>query len=215
MSVTIAALGERALRRLGVAVVPVSDRPALSTMVADVTIATNALIELGVIAADETPSTADQALAEAKLAAVQDSLTAQAVTWWGNSAGVPRAVQEEYTKLTALFMASSYGKQADPAQLPMLEGRVRRMALILSSPDLATEAVQGVHDDLASLGYVRWSVFDIPAAVEGPYEIMGANQLAPLFDKPVDVRADAEAMRSIARYIALGTSGETVRAVYF
>ena len=63
---TPATLGEQALRRLGIAVVPVALRPGTATIVALPDIATRALVALGVIASDETPSATDQALAVAK-----------------------------------------------------------------------------------------------------------------------------------------------------
>jgi hypothetical protein len=210
----IATLGERALRRLGVAVVPVADRPPLATMIAPDTIATDALVELGVIAADEVPSPADLALAQSKLAAVQDSLTSQALVWWDNT-GIPSALREEYTKMTAAQMATAFGKQADPAVYALLENRVRRMALVFTGPERATEAVQAVHDDLTARGRARWSVFDLPPAAELPYELLAANRLAPLFEKPADAAADVLAMRSLAQIIALPSSGERVVAEYF
>jgi len=214
MTSTVAELGESALRRLGVAIIPAADRPALTATVTAATIANNALIELGVIAADETANPSDAALALAKAGAVHDSLTGQAnVSWAADS--VPQAVSEEYSKLTAAFMATSFGKSADPAIVGMLEGRVRKYALISTAPDLATDAVQGVHDDLAMRGLVRWSVFDIPTAVADQYVLLAANALAPLFGVPVNQRDDAQAMRGIAQYIALPTSGETIRAEYF
>ena len=57
MTVSVATIAERALRRLGVAIVPVADRPALNTRVAPEDIANGALIELGVIAVDKVPAT--------------------------------------------------------------------------------------------------------------------------------------------------------------
>jgi hypothetical protein len=210
----IATLGERVLRRLGVAVVPVADRPTLSTMIDPATIATDALVALGVIAADEVPAASDLALANATVASVQDSLASQAIVWWDNS-GVPSAVREEYAKMAAAQMASAFGKQADPQIYAMLEARVRRMALVLSSFDLASEAVQAVHDGLAATGRVRWTVFDIPPAVELPYELLAANRLAPLFDKPADAGAELMATRQLAQIIALPTSGERTVAEYF
>ena len=69
------------------------------------TIATAALVELGVIAADETPSASDQALALDKVASVHGSLLAQGIALWDVSA-IPRAFAEEYTKLTAAMAAS-------------------------------------------------------------------------------------------------------------
>lgn len=214
MAIGIDTIGERALRRLGVAVVPIADRPMLTSTVAPATIATNALIELGVIASDETPSAADQALALAKVQQVQASLISQALVWWDDT-GIPMAVAEEYTRLAAMMMANAFGKSVDPQMLPVWEARVKRMAVVLSSPDEATEAVQAVHDDLSARGKVRWTVWDIPPAVELAYELLAANRLAPLYDKQADPAADIYATRAIAAYIALGTSGETVVAQYF
>src|SRR5580765_77103 len=144
MTVTVATLGERALRRLGVTVVAAADRPALTVTIPPVSLATGALVELGVIAADEAPAPADAALAASKVAAVHDALVAQAVVPWGLDA-VPQAVSEEYIKLTANVMASSFGKPGDPAIHAALEVRVRKVALVMGAPELATEAVMAVH----------------------------------------------------------------------
>lgn len=316
MTVTTATLGERALRRLGVAVVPVADRPALSTTVPAATIATNALIELGVIAtsqvpptqaaivsvntiatnalvklgvisAEETPTTADlalataavdavhnaliaqgaadwteaqistavaeeyaqlaaqhlaaafgkqgnpqlvqmleervagvsrvtraQALALAKVGAVHDSMVGQAFVRWDINS-IPQAVSEEYTKLTALDSASSFGKQADPQLVKLLEGRVRQIAIVMQAPDEATDAVQQIHNDLAMRGLARWTVFDIPDAVGEAYVVLAADNLAPAFGMDTDPRDTQQAMISIYRYIALPSSGEPVQAAYF
>jgi hypothetical protein len=304
------------LRRLGVAVVPVADRPALNTAVSPASIATNALIELGiiatgqvpltqatvvtsdaiatlalvklgVIAADETPSTSDMTLAQNAVAAVHANLVAQGnVDWtsdaitsavseeyaaltalhlassfgrpadpamlpvmeqriatvarliraqtlaltkvqevqaslasqanvsWDNT-GIPTAVAEEYTRLTAMALASSFGKQVDPQMLAVWEARVRRMAQILEAPNSANDAVQAVHDALVARGLARWSVYDIAPAAELPYEMLAANRLAPLFDKQPDPNADLLASRTLAQIIALGSSGERTQAEYF
>ena len=214
MTVTIATLGERALRRLGVAIVPVADRPALTVTVPAATIATAALVELAVIAADETPATADQALALAKVGAVHDALVAQGVVSWALSA-VPQSASEEYTKLAANVMASSFGKPADAQMHAMLEARVRKVALILSAPDLATAEVLGVHQDLTARGLTRWTSFDVPDAVADCYVRLAANQLAPQFGQKPDPRDDISAERSLARYIALPTSGARIQAEFF
>jgi len=316
MTVTIDTLGERALRRLGVSVVPVADRPALNTRVApgDIatgalielgviatgqvplsqaalvtsdSIATNALVKLGVIASDETPATTDmtlaqtavtavhnslvgqglvdwtsaaittavseeyagltaahlassfgkasdpamvplleariatvarvkraQALALSKLAQVQAALISQANVTWDNN-GIPTAVAEEYTRLTAMALASSFGKEVDPKMLPIWEARVRRMAQIMAAPESAENAVQAVHDDLVARGLARWTVFDVPVAAEMPYEMLAANRLAPLFDKQADPNDEMMARRSLLQIIALGTTYEPVRTAYF
>lgn len=209
-----ATLGERALRRLGISIVPVASRPALSVTVADATLATGALIELGVIAADETPAALDQSLALSKVQAVHDSLVSRGIVSWASSA-IPQYVSEEYTKLTGLIMASSFGKQADPAQWPVLEERIRRTALVQRAPDLATEAVNAVHADLSARGKVRWTVFDIPLAAEQPYVLLAAFKLAPEFGGQANPADYALAEKSLARLIALPTSGERTPVEYF
>jgi hypothetical protein len=214
MAATAATLGERALRRLGVAIVPLADRPGLDERIAPATIAADALVKLGVISAEEVPSPDDQALSLAAVRAVQDSLIAQAIVWWDNT-GIPRAVREEYISLAALSMAMSFGKPTDLQQVALLETRIRRMALVLSSPDIATKAIHSVHADLAARGRVRWSIEDIPAAAEQPYVVLAAFQMAPLFEQqPVPTDA-ALAQRQLAQIIALPTSGERVQVEYF
>jgi len=214
MSAGVGTLGERALRRLGVAIVPVADRPPLAATIPAATIATNALVELGVIASDETPALTDQALALAKVNAVHDSLVAQANVRWTIDA-VPQAVSEEYSKLAAVVMASSFGKAADPQMIPQLEERIRKVAMVMQAPDEATQAVMSVHTGLAALGQVRWTVWDIPSAAEAPYTILAAALLAPTFGGQADPREVMAANAVLAKLIALDSSGERIHAEYY
>jgi hypothetical protein len=214
MTESIGTIGQKALRRLGVRVVPLDDSPTITEMVPAATIATNALIELGVIASDETPSDSDQALALDRVASVHAALDAQGVVWWSGDA-MPRAFAEEYTKLVAAMAASSFGKSVDPAVVALLEARVRKGAMVLSADDNATQAVQAVHNDLVMRGIATWTVFDVPDAVGEAYAVLAADRLAPLFGVdtvPADTRA---AEVAIYRYIALPSSGAPVQAAYF
>lgn len=316
MSVTVSIIAERVLRRLGVSVVPVADRPVVSTRTAPGDIATAALVALGVIAtdavppsqannvpvekigtlalvrlaviaSDETPAAADLALAietiasihanlvatgnadwplegittavveeytglgalhmssafgkagdmqaaaalEARIAnvariaraydlaltkvsEVQATLISQGVVSWDNL-GIPTALAEEYTRLVAATLASSFGQQIDPKMIAALEARVRRVALIMRAPQDAEEAVMSVHDSMAARGLARWSVFDIHVAAEMPYELLAANRLAALYDRPADPQAEVLAVRQLAQIVALGTSGEPVYGEYY
>ena len=211
---TPAELGERALRRLGVAVVPVAERPVMTVTTTAATVATAALVELGVIAADETPATLDQTLAASKVSAVHNALVARGLVSWPSTL-IPQYVAEEYIKLTALIMASSFGKQADPATWPVLEERVRRAVLVQRAPDQATQAVMSVHQDLAARGKVRWTVFDIPVHVEDPYVMLAAYSLAPEFGMKPSQDDAKIAEVSLNRYISLPSSGERVPVEYF
>jgi hypothetical protein len=214
MTVSIGTIAQQALRRLGVRIVPLDDSPTLVEMVPFATIATNALIELGVIASDETPIPSDQALMLDKVSSVHAALDAQGVVWWP-SGSVPRAFVEEYTKLTAAMAGSSFGKAIDPAMVPLLEARVRKGAMVLSADDNAQQAVQAVHDDLVMRGIARWSIQDIPDPLSDPYATLAADALAPLFGGDTDPKDTADAMVAIYRYVALPSSGETVSTAYF
>jgi len=214
MTVPVSTIAQQALRLLGVRVVPLDDSPTLTEMVPVATIATMALVELGVIASDETPLASDQALALDKVASVHAALDAQGVVWW-DGAAVPRAFVEEFTKLAAGQMASSFGKAVDPAVLALLEARVRKGAMVLSADDNANQAVMDVHNDLAMRGIARWSSQDIPDAVGNSYVVLAADALAPLFERKTDPKDAAMAMVAIFRYVALPTSGERVAVEYF
>jgi hypothetical protein len=207
-------VGQQALRRLGIRIVPLDDSPTLTEMVPAATIATAALVELGVIASDETPSASDQALMVDKVASVHAALDAQGVVWWTGDA-VPRAFAEPYTKLAAAYAASSFGKAVDPQVVAMLEAQVKKGAMVLSSDDNANQAVLAVHNDLAMRGLTRWTSLDIPEAVADAYCILAADRLAPLFLMDTDPRDAQAAMISIYRYLALPGSGEAVQACYF
>ena len=214
MTVSVATWGERALRRLGVAIVPEDERPGLTVTVPAATIATNSLVELGVIAADETPAAADQALALAKVNAAHDSLVAQSFARWTVGA-IPQAVAEEYTKLAASQAATSFGKASDVQAHTALEQRVRRVTMIMQASDEATRAVLAVHRDLVARGMARWTSFDIPDAAEQPYAMLAAQLLAPSFGAQANPQESLVAMALLAKHIALESSGERVRAEYY
>jgi len=214
MTTSIGTIAQKALRRLGVRVVPVDDSPTLTEMVPVATIATAALVELGVIASDEAPIPSDQALMLDKVASVHAALDAQGVVWWPVGS-VPRAFVEEYVKLAAAYAGSSFGKAIDPAMVPLLEARVRKGAMVLSADTNAQQAVQAVHDDLVMRGIARWTSLDIPDALSDPYATLAADALAPLFGGDTDPNDTRDAMVAIYRYVALPSSGETVSTAYF
>ena len=214
MTMSVGTIAQKALRRLGVRVVPLDDSPTLTEMVPFATIATAALVELGVIASDETPIPSDQALMLDKVASVHAALDAQGVVWWAVGS-VPRAFTEEYTKIVALMAATSFGKGTDPQEVALLEGRIRKGAMVLSADDNAQQAVQAIHDDLVMRGIARWTSLDIPDVVGEQYAIIAADRLAPLFDEGPDPNGTPSAMASIFRYVALPSSGEVVATAYF
>lgn len=156
-----------------------------------------------------------QALALDKVASVHAALDALGLVWWDGTA-VPRAFVEEYTKLTALQAASSFGQKTDPALVTMLEGRVRRGVMGIAATDIAAEAAMAIHNDLVAKGIARWSSLDIPEMAAMPYEMLAAYELAPKFPPAEQNKAEvAQAMRTLYAITALPSSGERVRAEYF
>ena len=213
MTESIGTIAQKALRRLGVRIVPLDDSPTLTEMVPFATIATAALVELGVIASDEVPIPTDQALMLDKVVSVHAALDAQGVVWW-QASSVPH-VPEPYTKLTAAQAASSFGKAVDPQVVAMLEAQIKKGAMVLSSDDNAQQAVMAIHNDFVMRGLARWTSLDIPEAVADSYAVLAADQLAPLFGMDTDPRDAQAAMIAIYRYVALPSSGEAVTVQYF
>ena len=211
---TIAQLAERALRRLGVVVVPAADRPSITATVPVSALGTTALQELGVVAADEVPSVADQALAESKVRIVHASLAANTMIGWSETA-IPQSLAEEYAKLTASMMASTFGKAADPQVVALLEARVRRVAATLYAPEMASNAVMDVHRGLVATGQADWSSQDVPDAACDPYVVLACIALAPQFGVQFDARLGLIATQQLRRIVALPTSNIPVVAEYF
>ena len=211
---TVIELGARALQRLGVAVVTAADRPAPEATIGYSEVATAALQELGVVGADETPATADQQLASSKALSVHGALSGSGLVTWASTA-IPRAVAEDYIKLTAAQLASSFGKVAGPEVITAFEARVRRYALVTAAGDLATQAVMDLHNELASTGVAEWTTQDIPPGAEEPYVTLAAVALAPTFEKQVDPNMALMARQRLRRLVALPSAGDPVRAEYF
>jgi hypothetical protein len=201
MTQSVQQLGEQALRLLGVAIVPVAERSAQAAAIAPSVVATRALAELGVIAADETPAPLDQQVALEKVSYVQDSLSSLGIASW-SVAAIPSAISEEVTKMTAIQLATTFGRPGDVAAYKLQEARVRN-------------SVMTVHQQLDAMGLMRWSVFDIPDAVTDSYVTRAAALLAPAFGQKTDQQGDLAALRAVARFVALPASGAPTVGTYF
>jgi len=153
-----------------------------------------------------------QALAEAKVTAVHDAMNAQGLVSWASSA-IPLAHAEDYAMMAANLLAPLVGKPM--SDMMPVEARVRRASLLRTAPALAEQAVMDVHAVLDARGKTRWSSLNIPDYAASPYVLMASNLVAPQFGLPVDMMAEARAMRELAQVIALPSSGETVRADYY
>ena len=213
MTTSVGTIAQKALRRLGVRVVPLDDSPTLTEMVPatdiataalvelgvlnsdgtpttetvpQATIATAALVELGVIASDETPIPSDQALTFDKVASVHGSLFAQGIATW-TLGTIPRAFTEEYVKLTAAMAGSSFGKAIDPAIVALLEGRIRAGATVLNADmPFMLDKVASVHAALDAQGVVWWTGDAVPRAFVMEYTKLTVANAGVSLGKQID-----------------------------
>jgi len=184
--VTVQSIADAALQAVGVTVPVAHQPPAAGTPASTTDIAGAALIELGVVASDETPSASDLNVALEKAVDVHGALVGQGIASWAGTA-IPVALIEEYTKLTALLLASSFGKTGDPAQWPMLEARVRKYSQVHESQGAVILArVASVHDSLVSAGVASWASTAIPQAAFDEYVALTTAQIAPVFGVAID-----------------------------
>lgn len=183
-TVTVTELAARALQGLDIPVPP-SAWQVQGNIVSVPNIATDALMRLGVIASDEAPSGTDQAQAEVASFAVHENLVQRGLTSWGSST-IPRAVAQDYALLTALQLATTFGKQGDPAQRPVIEGRIGWVGLLLRAQSLAEARMNAIHAGLVAAGLMAYPATAIPASVAEPYVALLMIDLAPVFGKQSD-----------------------------
>ena len=187
--------------------VPVADRPTLNTQVSPATIATNALVQLGVIAtdastpsqavvvttdaiatlaltklgviaSDETPLASDLALAQAAVAAVHANLVAQGYADWTATA-ITNAVSEEYAALVSQHIAPAFGKPADLQVVGAMEARIANVARVHRATNLALAKVSEVQASLVSQGLVGFANTGVPTAIAEEYTRLTALMLGP------------------------------------
>lgn len=237
---TVAQLGARALRKLGLTPIALADQPSAGTAVSVLTVAarvlrllgvsqaglgavsaagstvtmatigTRALRRLAVAPAEETPVATDQTMAEEKVLAVHEALAANKVATWASSA-IPTYVAEHYTIMTASLLAPAFGLTPVAGDFAEAEARVRQIVLSYSTGQAAAETeVEGVHQTVVALGYATWADTAIPEAVAPHYATMAAARLAPAYGKPGDDAAYASALALIRQFAYSGTKGQAI-----
>jgi hypothetical protein len=183
-TVTVTELAARALQAMDIPV-PASAWPTAGGTVSYTAVAREALIRLGVIASDETPLTADTTLAETVAQAVHETLARRGLVTWTPST-IPAGVMHDYVLLTALQLATSFGKQGDPAQRQVIEARVGVSSLVQRAQALAEARVAAIYAGLSGAGMASYGPNAIPASVSEPYVSLLMIDLAPIFGKQAD-----------------------------
>jgi len=154
------------------------------------TIATLALQELGIIAADEVATTYDNGLALEAVTSIHAALWGEGIAQWTLTT-IPRLVSEDYIWLTSFALAPAFGKvYGDIQQRAAIEARIRVVSQIMTG-DLTyiTSEVIGVHASLQARGIALWASGAIPKAVAEEYTKLTAAYAAAVFGKPADLQA--------------------------
>lgn len=209
-AVTVQTVAARVLRLLGVSQAGASAVAVAGTTVTMASIATRALRRLAVVPAEESPVTADQIVAEEKVLAVHEALAANKVATWASTA-IPAYVAEHYTIMAASLLAPAFGLPPVAGDFAEAEARVRQIVLSHTVGQSAAEVeVEAAHQTAVALGYATWADTAIPEAVAPHYATMAAARLAPAYGKPGDDAAYAAALALIRQFAFSGTKGQSM-----
>ena len=84
--------------------------------------------------------------------------------------------------LTTAQIAPVFGVTINPATLPPIAARVKRIALIMQGQSLAEARVATVHNELVGNGYASWALNAIPQAVADNYTALVQFQISNAFN---------------------------------
>jgi len=244
MPVTVEELGQRVLRRLGLALVAGSERAdtgsavslyevarqalrvvgvnpappyANSGTVGPLLMATRVLRRIGVVDANEAPETADTNLVGDKVRDANQILLALGIGNWSVDF-IPEYVAEPLEIMVASLAASSYGKQGNPDAYAQALNDIRAMALSgTRGQEIAEQKARQAFGMVVAAGVADWGADATPAYMAPALVQLTANLLAPVYGKPAEP-ADT-IMQSMRQTLLLGPRGlqiaaEKVRAVH-
>lgn len=189
---TLAQLGARTLRKLGVSVVAYADQPAVGQTMTTASVVSDVLRNRGIYVAE-----ADR---PAQL---------QSVGLTDLGARTARAVGINPVDLIAVGSGLTFDRNTTATKVLL------KLAVIASDETpiaqdqaLAVDKIVAVHDGLVAMDLVTWSVDAIPASVVEYYITMAANLAAPEFGKPASLDA-LNGARDTIRVMALsGARGQ-------
>lgn len=195
MPATVAQLGARALRKIGIAIVADASRPAAGPVTNAAAIAARVLLELGIPVPEASRPAAVGIVAQSDLAA--RALRAVGINpappGSGTATGITYTTAQIGTE--ALLKLTVIASDETPSATDQAEALAR---------------ANDVHDILGGADYVTWTSATIPAAVAEFYVIMTAQLLAPQFGKPADLNAFTAAQAMARTQSLSGAFGQTL-----
>jgi hypothetical protein len=161
---------------------------------------------------------AGQALAEAKVAAVHETLNAAGLVAWPVTA-VPAAQAESYVRMTAILLAPAMGyqqgapdRQVDTTAWDAAEASIRKAAVISGAQARAEAKVLAVQGELNDLGLIEWDAEHIPASLADAVAAMAAMQMGPEFGRAFDPKLYGFHEDRVRRVSMGGPAGQALAA---
>lgn len=194
MTVTVAQLGVRALRKLGIAIVADAARPAADAAATSDAVAARVLRELGLPVPEASRPGAAVIVGQADLAA-----------------RALRAVGIDPTQSDTFLTGITYtGAQLATSVLIKLAVVAPEETPVAQDQAEALARVSAVHDILAGADYVTWSLNNVPANVADFYIVMAAQLTAPQFGKPANMEAFTAAQNMVRMQALSGAYGQSL-----
>lgn len=195
MAVSVAQLGARALRKLGIAIVADASRPAAAAVTSAAAVAARVLLELGIPVAEADRPAAVGTVTQADLA----SRALRAV-------GINPAPIGSGTATGITYTASALATAA----LEKLSVIASDEAPSATDQALALARVNDAHDILAGADFITWSAAAVPASVAEFYIVMAVQLLAPSFGKLANMDAFVQAQAMVRQQSLSGAFGQTI-----
>lgn len=189
---TIAQLGARTLRKLGVSVVAYSDQPAAAATTTAAAVVSEVLRNQGIYVADnDRPS-------ELPTVNVADL-----------GARTARAVGINPLDLTATASGQTFTRT-------VIGNKVLLKLAVMASDEpplttdfnLAYDKVTATHDSLVALDFVSWGPDAVPGSVVEYYVMIAANMTAAEFGKPASLEVIEQARNAIRAMALSGLRGQ-------
>ena len=201
MTATVAQLAARALRKLGIAIIGDAQRPGAGPISSVLDVASRVMRELGVPVADADRPAAEPPVSKAEVAARSLRMV-----------GIDPAVMDmaNYNNGLTNYNSGLRFNLGDVARQTLLKLGVIAPEETPSPADLlsAEGRVTNVHNQLAEMDYVTWSLYSIPSAYVEHYVTMACNLLGPQYGKPLAPELFIAAQETIRRIALSGARGQ-------
>ena len=194
MNATVAQLAARALRKLGIAIVGDAQRPSAGPISSVLDVASRVMRELGVPVADADRPGAEPFVTKSDIASrslrmvgIDPAVLGVANYNTGSVFNWRDVGRQSLLKLGVI----SPEEPGTPEDIENSEGRVIN-----------------VHNQLAEMDYVTWTLYAIPSAYVEHYVTMTCNLLGPQYGKPLAPEAFITAQETIRRIALSGARGQ-------